>query len=90
MVYYVVGNSGVVSSKPSSAKMYVGPSVVTSGYIPPLAPGEQRTLTFGSFVWSYLSTTPVTVCIDTANENNEANKDNNCMTQLLAGVRNQY
>jgi hypothetical protein len=88
MVYHVVGNDGVVSSKPSSAKMYVGPSAVTSGYIPPLAPGEQRTLSFGSFVWSYLSTTPVTVCIDTENENNEANKDNNCMTLLLAGVRN--
>ncbi len=88
MVYYVVGNAGTVTSNPSSAKMYVGPSVVTSGYIPPLAPGEQRTLSFGSFVWSYLYATPVTVCVDTANENNEANKDNNCMTQLLAGVRN--
>ena len=89
MVYYVVGNDGNATSRPSSAKMYVGPSAVTAGYIPPLGPGEQRTLTFGSFVWSYLFTTPVTVCIDTANENNEANKDNNCMTQLLAGVRNQ-
>jgi hypothetical protein len=89
MVYYVVGNAGVVTSKPSSAKMYVGPSAATSGYIPPLAPGEQRTLSFGSFVWSYLFATPVTVCVDTANENNEANRDNNCMTQLLAGVRNQ-
>ncbi|MGA9049739.1 MAG: CARDB domain-containing protein [Dehalococcoidia bacterium] len=90
MVYYVVGNAGTATSKPSSAKMYVGPSVVTSGYIPPLAPGEQRTLSFGSFVWSYLSTTPVTVCVDTENENNEANRDNNCMNQLLAGVRTQY
>ena len=89
MVYYVVGNNGNAASQPSSAKMYVGPSAVTAGYIPPLAPGEQRTLSFGSFVWSYLFTTPVTICIDTANENNEANKDNNCMTQLLAGVRNQ-
>jgi hypothetical protein len=90
MVYYVVGNSGTATSKPSSSKMYVGPSAVTSGYIPPLAPGEQRTLSFGSFVWSYLSTTPVTVCVDAGNENNEANRDNNCMNQLLAGVRNQY
>jgi len=86
MVYYTVRNDGPATSKPSSAKLYVGMNMVGSGYIPPMAPGEQRTLVFGTFSWRYTYTTPATVCVDTQNENGAANAENKCLTRPLAGA----
>ncbi len=87
MVYYTVLNNGTASSKPSSANLYVGMNIMASGYIPPLVPGEWRTLVFGTFSWSYANTTPATVCVDTENENGAANAENKCLTRALAGAR---
>jgi len=87
MVYYTVRNNGTALSKPSSAKLYVGMNVVASGYVPPMAPGEQRTLVFGAFTWSYGETTPATVCVDTQNENGPSNAQYKCLTRVLAGLR---
>ncbi len=87
MVYYTVRNGGSAVSKPSSAKLYVGMNVMGSGYIPPMAPGEQKTLVFGTFSWSYGSTTPATVCVDTQNENGPSNGEYKCLTRALAGLR---
>jgi hypothetical protein len=87
MVYYTVRNNGTAASRPSSANLYVGMNIVASGYIPPVAPGEQKTLVFGTFNWSYAYTTPATVCIDTQNENGPSNALNKCRTRALAGVR---
>ena len=87
MVYYTVRNNGAAAAKPSSASLYVGMNVMGSGYIPPLAPGEQRTLVFGTFSWSYANTTPATVCIDTQNENGPSNAEYKCLTRALAGAR---
>ena len=86
MVYYTVRNNGTAISKPSSANLYVGMNVMASGYIQPMAPGEQKTLVFGTFSWSYGYTTPATVCIDTKNENGASNALNKCLTKALAGV----
>jgi hypothetical protein len=86
MVYYTVRNNGTASSKASSANLYVGMNIVASGYIPPVAPGEQKTLVFGTFNWSYAYTTPATVCIDTQNENGPSNALNKCLTRALAGA----
>ncbi|MCX5997754.1 MAG: hypothetical protein NTV42_09180 [Chloroflexi bacterium] len=87
MVYYRVRNNGTAISKPSSTNLYVGMNVMGSGYIPPMAPGEQKTLVFGTFSWSYAYTTPATVCIDTQNENGPSNGQYKCLTRALAGVR---
>lgn len=87
MVYYTVRNNGTAISKPSSANLYVGMNVMGSGYIPPMAPGEQKTLVFGTFTWSYAYTTPATVCIDTKNENGPSNDQYKCLTRALAGVQ---
>jgi hypothetical protein len=87
MVYYTVRNNGSAISKPSSANLYVGMNVMGSGYIPPMAPGEQKTLVFGTFSWSYAYTTPATACIDTQNENGAANGEFKCLTRALAGAR---
>jgi hypothetical protein len=87
MVYYTVRNNGSAASKPSSANLYIGMNVVGSGYIPPMAPGGQRTLVFGTFSWSYANTTPATVCIDTQNENGPSNAEYKCLTRALAGAR---
>ena len=87
MVYYTVRNSGSAVSKPSSAKLYVGMNVMCSGYIPPMAPGEQKTLVFGTFSWSYAYPTPVTVCADTQNENGPSNGEYKCLTRVLAGMQ---
>jgi len=87
MVYYTVRNNGSATSKPSSSNLYVGMNVMGSGYIPPIAPGEQKTLAFGTFSWSYAYTTPATVCIDTQNENGPSNGEYKCLTRALAGAR---
>jgi len=87
MVYYTVRNNGTAASQPSSANLYVGMNTVASGYIPPIAPGEQKTLVFGAFNWSYGNTTPATVCVDTQNENGPSNAEYKCLTRALAGAR---
>lgn len=87
MVYYSVRNNGSRQSNPSSAKLYIGMNVVATGYIPPMAPGEQRTLVFGQYSWSLANTTPATVCIDTQNENGPSNALDKCLTRALAGAR---
>ena len=87
MVYYTVRNNGSAVSQPSSSNLYVGMNVMGSGYIPPMAPGEQKTLVFGTFSWSYAYDTPATVCIDTQNENGPSNAQYKCLTRALAGAR---
>jgi len=87
MVYYTVRNNGNAVSKPSSASLYVGMNVMGSGYIPPMARGEQKTLVFGTFSWSYVYDTPATVCIDTQNENGPSNGEDKCLTRVLPGAR---
>jgi hypothetical protein len=86
MVYYTVRNNGNAVSKPSSASLYVGMNVMGSGYIPPMARGEQKTLVFGTFSWSYVYDTPATVCIDTQNENGPSNGEDKCLTRVLPGA----
>ena len=86
MVYYTVRNNGTAVSRPSSAGLFVGMNTVASGYIPPIEPGKQKTLVFGTFNWSYPSTTPGTACIDTQNENGPSNAPGKCLTRMLAGM----
>jgi hypothetical protein len=87
MVYYTVRNVGDAVSKPSSAELYVGNNVASTGYIPPMAPGETRTLSFGSFSWSYIYDTAATVCADTKSENGPSGSTDNCLTRILPGAR---
>jgi hypothetical protein len=87
MVYYTVRNNGSATSQPSSANLYVNMNIVTSGYIPPIEPGQQKTLVFGRFSWSYGVTTPATVCVDTQNENGPSNAEYKCLTRALAGAQ---
>jgi hypothetical protein len=87
MVYYTVRNVGDAVSNPSSAELYVNNSVASTGYVPPMAPGETRTLQFGSFAWSYLYDTAATVCVDTKSENGPAGSTDSCMTRILPGAR---
>jgi hypothetical protein len=87
MVYYTVRNNGTAASQPSSANLYVGMNTVSSGYIPPIEPGQQKTLVFGRFSWSYAVTTPATVCVDTQNENGPSNAEYKCLTKPLPGAR---
>ncbi len=87
MVYYTVVNTGDAASGPSSSELYVGKNVVASGYIPPLSPGESKTLVFGAFSWSYRNDTAATVCVDTRNENGMSGAAETCLTRVLPGVR---
>jgi hypothetical protein len=87
MVYYRVSNAGTASSKPSSSSLYVGNTLLASGYIPPMAPGELKTLVFGTLSWSYRFDTLAMVCIDTKNENSPAGSEPKCLVKLLAGSR---
>ena len=87
MVYYTVHNGGSAVSKPSSARLYIGMNMMGSGYIPPIAPGELKTLVFGTFAWSYAYPTPATVCVDTQNENGPSNSEYKCLTRALAGMQ---
>jgi hypothetical protein len=89
MVYYTVQNLGTAVSKPCNAQLFVGPNMLGTSYIPPLAPGEKRTGVFGQYTWSYPNDTTATVCVDTDGRNLESNEDNNCLTKMLAGVRVQ-
>ena len=87
MVYYTVKNVGDAVSKPSSSELYVSKSVAATGYIPPMAPGESRTLVFGTFSWSYFYDTAATVCVDTKGENGPAGSTDSCLTRVLPGAR---
>lgn len=85
MVYYKVRNTGNAASKPCHAALFQGPTRLATDYIPVLAPGEEKTEVFGTFSWSYLTDTAITVCVDIDKQNNESVQDN-CMLKLLAGV----
>jgi len=87
MVYYTVRNAGDAVSNPSSSELYVGNNVAATGYIPPMAPGESRTLVFGTFSWSYLYDTAATVCVDTKGENGQPGGTDSCLTRVLPGAR---
>jgi hypothetical protein len=87
MVYYTVRNVGDAVSNPSSSELYVGNNVAATGYIPPMAPGETRTLVFGAFSWSYAYDTAATVCVNTKNENGQPGDTDNCLTRILPGAR---
>jgi len=87
MVYYTVKNVGDAVSKPSSSELYVNKAVSATGYIPPMAPGESRTLVFGTFSWSYLYDTAATVCVDTKGENGQPGGTDSCLTRVLPGAR---
>jgi len=87
MVYYTVRNTGDAASAPSSSELYVGNNVVATGYIPPMAPGETRTLVFGAYSWGYLYDTAATVCIDAGVENVASGATQSCLTRILPGVR---
>jgi len=87
MVYYTVRNAGDAVSNPSSSELYVSNNAAASGYIPPMAPGEIRTLTFGSFTWGYLNDTAATACVDTKGENGPSATADSCLTVVLPGVR---
>ena len=87
MVYYTVKNQGTAPSQGCNAQLYVGPNILGTDYIAPLAPGEQRTEVFGQYTWSYPMNTTATVCVDTDGQNTESNEANNCLTRILAGVR---
>jgi len=87
MVYYTVKNVGDAVSKPSSSELYVGNNAAATGYIPPTAPGESRTLVFGTFSWSYVYDTAATVCVDTKNENGVSGSAESCLTRVLPGAR---
>ena len=47
MIYYKVRNNGSVASLGCNAGLYYGQSQLGISYIPPLLPGEERTLYFG-------------------------------------------
>jgi len=87
MVYYTVRNTGDAVSNPSSSELYVSNNVAATGYIPPMAPGETRTLAFGSFSWSYFNDTAATVCVDTKSENGPPGTTESCLTTVLPGAR---
>ena len=87
MVYYKVRNNGSGASKGCNAGLYLGQTQLGISYIPTLLPGEQRTLYFGTYNWSYFYDTPATVCADIDNQNNEKNTGDNCLIRILPGVR---
>ncbi|MCX6007578.1 MAG: hypothetical protein NTZ34_10045 [Chloroflexi bacterium] len=87
IVYYKVRNNGPGASKGCNAGLYLGQTQLGISYIPPLLPGEQRTLYFGTYNWSYFYETPATVCTDIDNQNNEKNTGGNCLIRIIPGTR---
>jgi hypothetical protein len=85
IVYYTVRNDGSSVSRGCNSGLYLGQSQLSTSYIPPLAPGEQNTLYFGAYSWTYSFPTPATVCADIDQQNTESNRTNNCRTNLLPG-----
>ncbi len=87
MVYYTIKNTGDAASTPSSSELYVGKNAVATGYIPPMAPGETKTLVFGAYSWGYLYDTAATVCVDAGGENRPSGAAQSCLTRVLPGAR---
>jgi hypothetical protein len=87
MIYYKVRNNGSGASRGCNAGLYYGQSQLGISYIPPLLPGEERTLYFGTYNWSYIWDTPATVCADIDNQNNDKNPSDNCLIRIIPAYR---
>jgi hypothetical protein len=87
MIYYKVRNNGDNASRGCNAGLYLGPTQLGTSYIPPLLPGEQRTLYFGTYNWNYVYDTPATVCADIDNQNHEKNTGDNCLIRIIPTYR---
>ncbi|MGD0855512.1 MAG: CARDB domain-containing protein [Dehalococcoidia bacterium] len=87
MIYYTVKNNGDNASKGCNAGLYLGPTQLGTSYIPPMLPGEQRTLYFGTYNWNYVYDTPATVCADIDNQNNVKNTGDNCLIRIISSYR---
>jgi hypothetical protein len=87
IIYYKVRNNGSVASLGCNAGLYYSQSQLGISYIPPLLPGEERTLYFGTYNWSYIYDTPATVCADIDNQNNDKNPSDNCLIRIVPAYR---
>lgn len=87
IIYYKVRNNGYGASKGCNAALYYGQSQLGISYIPPLLPGEERTLYFGTYNWSYVYDTLATVCADVDNQNNDKNPADNCLIKIISAYK---
>jgi hypothetical protein len=72
----------VLRSRPSTTFLYIGGNYRASSRVEPLAPGEERSMTFANFEWTYGprgNRLEVRVCADANNEVGEYDESNNCM-----------
>jgi hypothetical protein len=94
VVHCKVKNQGDVEAKPTWVNLYVFDQEKTSSYVDALAPGEERTIPFSRWQWTFqaMPGTPldislseavdIKVCADAKNDIEETNKANNCTTIL--------
>ncbi len=102
-IFYKIKNEGSEPSKGSRSFLYVNDIVEDNDYVPALAPGEERTESFGRFVWIYgfasqtsamtITEKPpqftVKVCADSEHAIVEHDEGNNC-TELVWGQEAIY
>jgi hypothetical protein len=72
----------VLRSKASTTFLHIGGNYRASGRVEPLAPGEERTMPFANFEWTYGPRgghLEVMVCADANNEVGEYDESNNCL-----------
>jgi len=96
ILYYKIKNQGNADAKSSQSYLYVNGLQQASDYAEPLAPGQERTDSFSSYVWRFdpsfpvitsaaqedLPTTSVKVCADAENAIVESDEGNNCSTKI--------
>ncbi|MBN1691402.1 MAG: hypothetical protein JW901_10290 [Dehalococcoidia bacterium] len=87
IIYYTVANLGPGASQGCDAGLYATGPLLATSYVPPLQPGERRTLYFARYSWSHPLDTPATVCVDIDGQNNETPGGNNCLIMIIFGQR---
>lgn len=81
--YYKIRNIAAVQCQASTTYFYIEGNYRDSSRVEVLAPGEERTLVFPNYNWTYGAARtyklPVRVCADARNEVGEYDKNNNCL-----------
>jgi hypothetical protein len=101
-LYFKVRNNGNEASKGNRAYLYINDVYTSDTYTTPLNPGEEKTIVFNKFTWTYqiereqvysptqqLIQYATKVCVDTQNEVPETNESNNCYT-IIMGTKLKY
>ena len=80
-IYYKIRNRGIERVEASSTSLTIDDGFITSDYVAPLEPGEERTESF-NYSWTCTNKSDeIEVCADYLDEVDEYDEENNCINK---------